>query len=103
MSLEDTQQLIDSAAVFAAGDTLGRTRDQTLETLRRQQRERRRNRNNSSADAEAFLAENDEQYNLTRDSGSVFDDEAFAFGEDPYYDANPDRDERRTLARSLNF
>ena len=104
-SLENTQQILDGAAVIAAGDTLGLNPEQTIavananrEAVRekiRLRKEDRARRNENMAAAEAFLAEDDANFKakggltpfqrqLAR-GGNVrvdIDDEGFAFGED---------------------
>ena len=102
-SLEDIRTLTDGAMVLAAGRTLGMTDDEAISTKRaavRRNIERRRAdrkaREGNRAAAEAFLAEDDANFNAKGGltpferqlalGGKVqvdLDDEAFAFGEDP--------------------
>lgn len=106
MSLEFRQllnnELITGAAVLGAGRTLGFTDDETIDakraTLRREQRRKRQQRaerEGNRAAAEAYLAQNDAEFNqkarmtdselarvLQSNVSADIDDEGWAFGED---------------------
>ena len=119
MSLEFRQllnnELITGAAVLGAGRTLGFTDDETIEAKRatqrraqRQRREQRGEREGNRAAAEAYLAQNDAEFNqkarmteselrslLGSQVSANINDEDWAFGEDIEYDPKEMRPKKK--------